>query len=158
MSINFQFRINHVYCPQKYYLDQIISDDAHKLTITLKAVQELQYQTFRFTDAVQLLSCIQIFCDPMDCSPPGSSVHGISQAIILQQADISSSKESSRPRDQTSALADGFFTTELPGKPIQIYKAVVIKTLWQRYKDRKATEDIMKSRNRCTNIYYLILC
>ena len=31
----------------------------------------------------QLLSCIQL-CDPMDCSPPGSSVHGILQARILE--------------------------------------------------------------------------
>ena len=31
-----------------------------------------------------LLSCIQLFCDPMDSSPPGSSVYGISQARILE--------------------------------------------------------------------------
>ena len=31
-------------------------------------------------------------CDPMDCSPPGSSVHGISQARILEWAAISSSR------------------------------------------------------------------
>ena len=137
MTINFQFRINHVCCPQKYYLDQIISDDAHKLKITLKAVQELEYWTFRFTVAVQL-SCIQIFCDYVDYSPPGSSVHGISQAIIPEQAATSFSKESSQPRDQTSTLAGRFFATELPGKPIQIYQAAVIKTLRERYKDRKA--------------------
>ena len=29
-----------------------------------------------------MLSCVQLFCDPMDCSPPGSSVHGILQARI----------------------------------------------------------------------------
>ena len=29
---------------------------------------------------VELISCVQVFCDPMDCSPPGSSVHGIPQA------------------------------------------------------------------------------
>ena len=33
---------------------------------------------------VQLLSHVQLFCDPMDCSPPGSSVHGILQARILE--------------------------------------------------------------------------
>ena len=37
-----------------------------------------------------------------DCSPPVSSVHGISQARILEQVAISSSRGSSRPRDQTS--------------------------------------------------------
>ena len=40
-------------------------------------------------------------CDPMDCSLPGSSVHGIFQARILEWAAISFSKGSSQPRDQT---------------------------------------------------------
>ena len=33
---------------------------------------------------VQSLSCVQPFCNPVDCSPPGSSVHAISQARILE--------------------------------------------------------------------------
>ena len=40
-------------------------------------------------------------CDPMDCSPPGSSVHGILQARILEWVAISSSRGSSWPRDHT---------------------------------------------------------
>ena len=40
-------------------------------------------------------------CDPMDCSPPGSSVHGIFQAWILEWGAISFSRGSSRPRDGT---------------------------------------------------------
>ena len=39
-------------------------------------------------------------CDPTDCSPPGSSVHGIVQARILDWAAISDFKGSSQPRDQ----------------------------------------------------------
>ena len=55
----------------------------------------------------------------MDCSPPGSAVHGISQARILEWAAISFSRGSSWSRDQTqvsctSCIADGFFATELP--------------------------------------------
>ena len=38
-------------------------------------------------------------CDPMDCSPPGSSVHGISQARILKWAATFYSMGSSRLRD-----------------------------------------------------------
>ena len=38
---------------------------------------------------------------PQDCSPPVSSVHGISQPIILEWVAISSSRGSSQPRDQT---------------------------------------------------------
>ena len=45
-------------------------------------------------------SCL-IFCNPMDCSPPGSSVHGISQARILKWVAVSFSRGSSWPWDQT---------------------------------------------------------
>ena len=50
--------------------------------------------------------------DPMDCSLPGSSVHGILQARILQWVAIPSSRGSSQPRDQTqvSCIAGRFFT------------------------------------------------
>ena len=41
------------------------------------------------------------FCDHMYCSPPGSSVHGILQARILEWVVISSSRGSSWPRDWT---------------------------------------------------------
>ena len=40
-------------------------------------------------------------CDPVDCSPPGSSVHGILQARVLEWVAISFSRGSSRPRDRT---------------------------------------------------------
>ena len=40
-------------------------------------------------------------CSPLDCSSPGSSVHGTFQARILEWAVISSSRESSWPRDRT---------------------------------------------------------
>ena len=52
---------------------------------------------------VHVQSCL-ILCDPMDCSPPGSSVHGIFQGRILEQVAISSSRGSSRPRHQTRVL------------------------------------------------------
>ena len=41
-------------------------------------------------------SCLTL-CDPMDCSPPGSSVHGIFQARILKWIAIPFSKGSSQP-------------------------------------------------------------
>ena len=48
-----------------------------------------------------LVSCIWLFCDPRDCSLPGSSVHGVLQARILEWVAISSSRGSPRPRDRT---------------------------------------------------------
>jgi len=55
----------------------------------------------------------------VDCSPPGSSVHGILQARILEWVALSFFGGSSRPRDQTrvSCIAGGFFTIEPLGKP-----------------------------------------
>ena len=49
----------------------------------------------------------------MDCSPPGSSAHGILQAKILELAAIPFSRRASQPRDwtQISCIAGGFFTT-----------------------------------------------
>ena len=44
---------------------------------------------------VKSLSCIQIFRDLMDCSLPGSSVHGISQERVLEWVAISFSRGSS---------------------------------------------------------------
>ena len=38
-------------------------------------------------------------CDPMDCSLPGSSIHGILQARILEWVAVSFSRRSSQPRD-----------------------------------------------------------
>ena len=40
-------------------------------------------------------------CDPVDCSPPGSSIHGILQASILEWVAISFSRGPFQPRDQT---------------------------------------------------------
>ena len=44
------------------------------------------------------------FCDRMECSPPGSSVHEILQAKILEWVAIPFSRVSSLPRDRTHPL------------------------------------------------------
>ena len=56
-------------------------------------------------------SCLSL-CDPMDCSLPGSSIHGILQARVLEWVAISFSRGSSQPRDRTwvSCIADRCFT------------------------------------------------
>ena len=53
---------------------------------------------------VRKCTCAQshpTLCNPMDCSPPGSCVHGISQAKTLEWVAISFSRGSFHPRDQT---------------------------------------------------------
>ena len=65
---------------------------------------------------------VQLFCNPGDYSPPGSSVHGMSQARILEWVAIPFSRASSQPRasswprdpSQVSCLSGRFFTTEPP--------------------------------------------
>ena len=60
--------------------------------------------------------------DPMDCSPPGLSAHGILQVRILEWVAISFCRGLSQPGIKhlslvPPVLASGFFTTRPPGKP-----------------------------------------
>ena len=72
--------------------------------------------------AKSLQSC-QTLCDPMDCSPPGASVHGILQARTLEGVAMPSSRGSSRPRDGTQVIyvsciwQAGSLPLGPPGKP-----------------------------------------
>ena len=61
-------------------------------------------------------SCLTL-CDPMGYSPPGSSVHGILQARMLEWVAIPFSRESSQPRDRTwgSCTEGRFFATVIIG-------------------------------------------
>ena len=53
-------------------------------------------------------------CDPMDCSLPGSSVHGIFQARVLEWVAISCARVSSRPRGRT-------WVSHIVGRPFTIW-------------------------------------
>ena len=57
--------------------------------------------------AKSLQSCPTL-CDPMDCNLPGSSVHGILQARILERVTMPSSRGSSRPGDHNPHLISCF--------------------------------------------------
>ena len=60
-------------------------------------------------------SCLTL-CNPMDCSPPGSSAHGVFQARIPEWVAISFSRGSSRPRDQNrvSCILVALLVNSLP--------------------------------------------
>ena len=64
------------------------------------------------TGCVLVAQLCPTLCDPMYCSPPGSSVHGIFQARILEWVAISFSRGYFQPRNQTQAscIAGRFFT------------------------------------------------
>ena len=70
---------------------------------------------FALNVGISALLCLT-FCNPMDCSPPGSSVHGILQARILEWVAISFSRDLSKPGIEhlslaSPPLAGRFFTT-----------------------------------------------
>ena len=77
-------------------------------------------------DTYRLLMCVLrllVVSNSMDGSTPGSFVHGISQAKILERIANSFSKGSSQPRDRTcvasiSCIAGGFFIAKPLGKPL----------------------------------------
>ena len=50
---------------------------------------------------LEMIPSVQTLCDPVDYSPPGSSVRGILRARILEWIAISFSRGSSQPRDRT---------------------------------------------------------
>ena len=99
-------------------------------------------------------SCLQLvcvncsvvtLCDPMDCSPPGSSVHGILQARILEWVAIPSSRGFSQPRDQTwvSYTASRFFTFWATREALQLS--------WPQHWDSKSglSDSRAQTRSSC---------
>ena len=88
----------------------------------VSALTALLVPTTSVCMCTQSLQLCPSLCDPMDCSPAGSSVHGIPQARILEWVTMPSSRRSSRPKDRIrvsciSCTAGVFFTTEPRGKP-----------------------------------------
>ena len=111
----------------------------------------IQNAFFRLTNKRCECMCTQLcpaLCDPMDCSLPGSSVHGIFQAITLERVAISYSRGSSQPRDQTAspiclALASRLLTTEPPGKLSNWNPQETMWWDWFRSWRQRTTQDIM---------------
>ena len=71
--------------------------------LTTMKLSEIQTLT-RYLIVLCMCSVTQscpTLCDPTGCSPPGSSVHGIFQARILERVAMPSYRRSNRPRDQT---------------------------------------------------------
>ena len=76
-----------------------IEHNATGLFLLYPSKVELSFSIFQ-TLCAQSLQSVPTLCDPMDYSPPVSSIHGILQARILEWVAISFSKGSSRPRDR----------------------------------------------------------
>ena len=79
----------------------------------------IQYIIVCLCMPAKLLQSCPTLCNSIDCSSPGSFVHGILQTRILERVAMASSRGSSQPKDPTpiSCIAGKFFTAEPPGKP-----------------------------------------
>ena len=64
---------------------------------------EVSYYYFYMKWRSEVAKLCPTLCDPVDCSLPGSSLHGILQARVLERVAISFSRGSSQPKDQTQA-------------------------------------------------------
>ena len=94
------------------------------LAVSRADVGDVRGQT-RNSESSQSVSCecVQLFRDPVDCSPPGSSVHGVLQAGILERVIIPSSTGLPDPGIETGSLAlqADSLPSEPPGKhPVKI--------------------------------------
>ena len=125
----------------------------------IQLMEDLKVNSFWFSMEVNKRACSLIFkiffppcfacmsaqscptlCDPVDYSPPGSSVCRISQARVLEWVAISYSRGSSLGIEPVSlaflVLVGKFFTTELPGKPrVFIYVDIISSWIWLEYFD-----------------------
>ena len=76
--------------------------ELHLKWLTISALKYSSSASYKIvTCACSVAQSCLTLCDSVDWRPPGSSVHGILQARILECVAISSSKESSLPRDRT---------------------------------------------------------
>ena len=88
-----------------------VSSHTEKLWVTLKWRSLLLKLPLTWYLLCLVTQSCPTLCDPMDCSPPGPSVHGILQARVLEWVAMPSSRGSFQLRDQTqvSQNAGGFF-------------------------------------------------
>ena len=83
-----------------------------------KLIHSKQWLAPTYSEKLKVAQLCLTPCDPMNCNPPGSSVHGILQARTLEWAAVPSFRGSSQPRGQTQVsyiAGRGFFNIRLPG-------------------------------------------
>ena len=88
------------------------SDDWSPPGISQSTDTDMSTHSMSMKESESATQLCLILCNPVDCSPPGSSVHGILQARMLERLAVAFSRGSSWPRDRTqvSCNAGGFFT------------------------------------------------
>ena len=95
----------------------------------IHSIPGLEY-ILSLTSVCLLTQSCPTLCDPMSYSPPDSSVHGISQARILEWVAISFSRDLPRNQTQVSCIAGEFFT-------IWATRNLQLRCLKRRFKKKK---------------------
>ena len=105
-----------------------------QLTPWKESYDQPQFSSVQFSLVAQ--SCPTL-CDPVDCSLPGFSVHGILQARILEWVTIFFSRGSSQPRDwtQVSRIAGRFFTSWRTREALMAESKEELKSLLMKVKE-----------------------
>ena len=87
--------------------------------VLISGVQESDSVIYMHESESEVAQSCPTLCDPVDCSPPGSSVHGILQARILEWVALSFSRDLPNPgiEPRSPALQADVLTFEPPGKP-----------------------------------------
>ena len=94
-------------------------------------------------------------CNPMDCSLPGSSGHGIFQARTLEWIAISFSTGSSWPKDQTCSLPQSLQADSLPSEPLENPKSFIPASLKLHLLGNAVFSREAKLRSCCSPIHQL---
>ena len=98
---------NHICSKRKVLIIEYLNKK-----FSTQIINDLWYNRLLVSSIVWLCCCLVAklcltHCSPTDCSPPGSSVHGVFQARILERVAISFARRSSRPRDRTCVSCIG---------------------------------------------------
>ena len=130
-NVNCRITIRPGSSPAKYKLQR--NENIHSLKNLCMGIHsnfihnrqmQKQHKCSSTDEGINVYSVSQLcptLCNPIDASLPGSSIHGIVQARILEWDAIPYSRGSSQPRDWThvSYTVGRFFNTELLGKPLE---------------------------------------
>ena len=108
---SYKTRIVELVSYSNFFLRLILSKEKYTIPLLILSDRDILWNKNKyFFVCVHVCSCSVVsnsFVTTVDYSPPGSSVHGILQARILEWVAISSSKGSSSPRDQTRVSCIG---------------------------------------------------
>ena len=110
----------------QWSLSQVLRGKRWSMQFSMGSPNTL-YCTYMHANSLQ--SCPAL-CDAMDYSSPGSSVHGIFQARILEWAAVPPPGDPSTPRNESTSLmspasAGGFFTTSAPCKAFLLHTPAI---------------------------------